>query len=111
MNDIINNAKQLRLDYNQAENIINHVFSNNKRVDDVKTINLLIAYLMPIVNSKILDNNSISKLYLNILKRNNIKSVDYNDLNSLFNYLKHIKQKLKILTAYLKTYIRMHLSI
>lgn len=95
MNDIIDNAKQLKLDNNQAVNIINHILSNNKKVNDAKTINLLISYLMPIVNSKILDNNAISKLYLSILKRNNIKSIDYNDLNTLFDYLKHIKAEIK----------------
>ncbi|MEI0517529.1 PIN domain-containing protein [Brachyspira murdochii] len=95
MHNIIDNAKQLKLDNNQAANIINHIFSNNKKVNDAKTINLLISYLMPIVNSKILDNNAISKLYLSILKRNNIKSLDYNDLNTLFDYLKHIKAEIK----------------
>ena len=95
MGDLINNAKQLRLDDNQAKNIINHILSNNKRVNDIKTINLLIAYLMPLVNSKMLDNNSISKLYLSIIKRNNIESIDYNDLNTLFDYLKHIKVEIK----------------
>lgn len=95
MNDIINNAKQLKLDDNQSGNIINHILSNNQKVNDVKTINLLIAYLMPIFNSKILDNNAISKLYLSIIKKNNIKSIDYNDLNSLFDYLKHIKAEIK----------------
>ncbi|MEI0797132.1 PIN domain-containing protein [Brachyspira intermedia] len=95
MGDLINNAKQLRLDDNQAKNIINHILSNNKRVNDIKTINLLIAYLMPLVNSKMLDNNSISKLYLSIIKRNDIESIDYNDLNTLFDYLKHIKVEIK----------------
>ncbi|WP_297204052.1 PIN domain-containing protein [uncultured Brachyspira sp.] len=95
ISDIINNAKALKLDDNQAKNILNHILSNNKKVNDTKTINLLIAYLMPIVNSKTLDNNSISKLYLSIIKRNNIKSLDYNDLNTLFDYLKHIKAEIK----------------
>ena len=99
MHDIIDNAKQLKLDNNQAANIINHILSNNKKVNDVKTINLLVAYLMPIINSKILDNNSISKLYLNIIKRNNIKSIDYNDLNALFDYLKHIKAEIKYIDS------------
>ncbi|WP_304353456.1 PIN domain-containing protein [Brachyspira innocens] len=95
ISDIINNAKALKLDDNQAKNILNHILSNNKKVNDTKTINLLISYLMPIVNSKTLDNNSISKLYLSIIKRNNIKSLDYNDLNTLFDYLKHIKAEIK----------------
>ena len=95
ISDIINNAKALKLDDNQAKNILNHILSNNKKVNDTKTINLLIAYLMPIVNSKTLDNNSISKLYLSIIKRNNIKFLDYNDLNTLFDYLKHIKAEIK----------------
>ena len=95
ISDIINNAKALKLDDNQAKNILNHILSNNKKVNDTKTINLLIAYLMPIVNSKILDNNSISKLYLSIIKKNNIKSLNYNDLNTLFDYLKHIKAEIK----------------
>lgn len=99
MNDIIYNAKQLRLDNNQSVNIINHILSNNQKVNDVKTINLLISYLMPIVNSKILDNNAISKLYLSIIKKNNIKSIDYNDLNALFDYLKHIKAEIKDLDS------------
>ncbi|MEI0526471.1 PIN domain-containing protein [Brachyspira murdochii] len=95
ISDIINNAKVLKLDDNQAKSIINHIFSNNKKVNDIKTINLLISYLMTIVNRKTLDNNSISKLYLSIIKKNNIKSIDYNDLNTLFNYLKHIKAEIK----------------
>lgn len=99
MNDIIYNAKQLRLDNNHSGNIINHILSNNQKVNDVKTINLLIVYLMPIVNSKILDNNAISKLYLSIIKKNNIKSIDYNDLNALFDYLKHIKAEIKDLDS------------
>lgn len=103
MGDLINNAKQLRLDDNQAKNIINHILSNNKRVNDIKTINLLIAYLMPLVNSKMLDNNSISKLYLSIIKRNNIESIDYNDLNTLFDYLKHIKVEIKDIDSVSKT--------
>ncbi|WP_300369570.1 PIN domain-containing protein [Brachyspira sp.] len=95
MSDIIDNAKQLKLDNNQVVNIINHILSNNKKVNDVKTINLLVAYLTPIVNSKILDNNAISKIYLSIIKKNNIKSIDYDDLNALFVYLKHIKVEIK----------------
>ncbi|MDA1467272.1 hypothetical protein OGZ02_00065 [Brachyspira hyodysenteriae] len=94
ISDIINNAKALKLDDNQTKSIINHIFSNNKKVNDIKTINLLISYLMTIVNRKTLDNNSISKLYLSIIK-NNIKSLDYNDLNTLFDYLKHIKAEIK----------------
>ena len=44
ISDIINNAKALKLDDNQAKNILNHILSNNKKVNDTKTINLLIAY-------------------------------------------------------------------
>ena len=95
MHNIINNAKEFRLDHNQAVNIINYIVLNNNKVGMIKGLELLISYLKYLFNSNTLDSSSILKLCISIIKKNNIKSSDYNDLQTLFYYLKDIKVQIK----------------
>ena len=95
MHNIVSNAKDLKLDNNQSENIINYILLNNNKIILIKDIKLLTSYLKYLFNSKTLESSLILKLGINIIKRNNIKSIDYNDLNTLFDYLKQIKAEIK----------------
>ena len=92
--EITNQAKEINLKDNNRETIINYILSYNKKSNSIKNINTLIEYLKD-VHSKLNNNDIISKLYISIIKKNNIMSANLSDTNNLFNFLNELKIDIK----------------
>lgn len=92
--EITNQAKEINLKDNNRETIINYILSYNKKANSIKNINTLIEYLKD-VHSKLNNNDIISKLYISIIKKNNIISANLADTNNLFNFLNGLKINIK----------------
>ncbi|WP_157151824.1 hypothetical protein [Brachyspira sp. SAP_772] len=93
--DITEQAKQINIKDDNIEKIINYILSYNKKANSIKNINTLIEYLKEIYSKVNNNNNIISKLYISIIKKNNIISSNLSDTNNLFNFLNELKINIK----------------
>ena len=106
LQSIINEAKKIKLNDNEAKNIIVNIISKNNKVNEIKDIEKLKKYLNILNNKKILDNDSLNKVYINIIKDNDIYAKNLEELESFYDTLKEYRIPFKDIEAVIKNLYR-----
>ena len=106
LQSIINEAKKIKLNDNEAKNILVNIISKNNKVNEIKDIEKLKKYLNILNNKKILDNYSLNKVYINIIKDNDIYAKNLEELESFYDTLKEYRIPFKDIEAVIKNLYR-----
>lgn len=106
LSSIINEAKKIKLNDNEAKNILVNIISKNNKVNEIKDIEKLKKYLNILNNKKILDNDSLNKVYINIIKDNDIYAKNLEELESFYDTLKEYRIPFKDIEAVIKNLYR-----
>lgn len=106
LSSIINEAKKIKLNDNEAKNIIVNIISKNNKVNEIKDIEKLKKYLNILNNKKILDNDSLNRVYINIIRDNDIYAKNLEELESFYDTLKEYRIPFKDIEAVIKNLYR-----
>ena len=106
LSSIINEAKKIKLNDNEAKNIIVNIISKNNKVNEIKYIEKLKEYLNILNNKKILDNDSLNRVYINIIRDNDIYAKNLEELESFYDTLKEYRIPFKDIEAVIKNLYR-----
>ena len=106
LSSIINEAKKIKLNDNEAKNILVNIISKNNKVNEIKDIEKLKKYLNILNNKKILDNDSLNKVYINIIKDNDIYAKNLEELENFYSWLKEYKIPFKDIEVVIKNLYR-----
>lgn len=87
LSSIINDAKNIKLNDDEAKNIFIKIISENNKTNDINNIEKLKEYLNILNNGKILDKDSLNKVYINIIKNNYIYFNNLEEFDNFYNFL------------------------
>lgn len=91
LSSIINDAKNIKLDDDEAKNIFINIISKNNKTNDINNIEKLKEYLNILNNGEILDKDSLNKVYINIIKNNYIYFNNLEEFDNFYNFLNEYK--------------------
>lgn len=102
LSSIINEAKKIKLNDNEAKNILVNIISKNSKVNEINNIEKLKEYLNILYDKKIIDNDSLNKVYINIIRDNDIYAENLEELENFYNLLKKYQISFKDIESVIK---------
>lgn len=102
LSSIINEAKKIKLNDNEAKNILVNIISKNSKVNEINNIEKLKEYLNILYDKKIIDNDSLNKVYVNIIRDNDIYAGNLEELENFYNLLKKYQIPFKDIESVIK---------
>lgn len=102
LSSIINEAKKIKLNENEAKNILVNIISKNNKVNEINNIEKLKEYLNILYDKKIIDNDSLNKVYINIIRDNDIYAENLEELENFYNLLKKYQIPFKDIESVIK---------
>ena len=102
LQSMINEAKNIKLNDNEAKNILVNIISKNNKINEIKNMEKLKEYLNILDNKKILDKDSLNKVYINIIRDNDIYAKNLEELESFYIGLKKYQIPFKDIETVIK---------
>lgn len=102
LSSIINEAKKIKLNDNEAKNILVNIISKNSKVNEINNIEKLKEYLNILYDKKIIDNDSLNKVYINIIRDNDIYAGNLEELENFYNLIKKYQIPFKDIESVIK---------